>query len=340
VSRGVKGAIALLVLALLAGGVFAFLSGELGSIGAAEIEEGRVITVDVEPGMGASAVADMLAEQGVIRSAASFRITARLNPDLAGRIQTGSYELIAGTDNEEILEILAEGPPPPEVFRVTIPEGLTVEQTLERFAESGPHDVEALRAALAGVPLPEWVPPDLPEGAQPFEGLLFPNTYDFRMDSDAQAVLARLVEETERVLEQVTPPPDLTAYQTLIMASLVEREARIRDEQPTISSVMHNRLASGMRLEIDATVLYALGEHRERVLYEDLEVDSPWNTYRNDGLPPTPISGAGEEAIRAAAEPAATDYLFYVVTNPETGEHGFSRTFEEHQQKIREARRG
>jgi UPF0755 protein len=150
-------------------------------------------------------------------------------------------------------------------------------------------------------------------------------------------VLGRLVRQTESVLESVTPPADLSGYEVLILGSLIEREARLREEQRTISAVMHNRLEIGMALQIDATVLYALGEHRDRVLYEDLEVESPWNTYRYPGIPPTPISGAGRAAIEAAADPTDDDYLYYVVIDPETGEHGFSRTLEEHNQLRREA---
>jgi UPF0755 protein len=102
--------------------------------------------------------------------------------------------------------------------------------------------------------------------------------------------------------------------------------------------VIHNRLAEGIPLQIDATVLYAIGEHSDRVLYSDLEIDSPWNTYKVAGLPPTPISGAGQAAIEAAASPADTGFLYYVVINPETGEHAFSETYEEFLRNRDEAR--
>jgi UPF0755 protein len=337
VSRGAKTFIAVLVFGMLIGGGYAAFQTLLGTISSPPLEEGLVVTVEVTSGMGATAVADMLEERGVIRSATAFRLAAR-GDERANRIQAGVYELVSGMSTDEILDVLAAGPPPAPTFRVTIPEGLTVGQTLERLATAGPHDVATLQDALAGVPLPEWVPAELPDGAEPFEGLLFPNTYEFLEAADPQSILARLVEETERVVERAAAATDLSRYETLVMASLIEREARIRAEQELISSVMHNRLARNMRLEIDATVLYALGEHRERVLFADLEVDSPWNTYRYAGLPPTPISGAGEAAILAAGNPAETEFLFYVVIDPQTGEHGFSRTFEEHQQKIREAR--
>jgi UPF0755 protein len=317
-------------------GVVRVVGGERGG----ELAEAPV-TVEVTPGMGANQVAALLEEHGVIRSSLSFRVQARLD-DRATRIKAGTYELERGLSTDQILEILSTGPRGPDTFWVTIPEGLTVEQTLARIAaaDSSPFSEEELRAALDGVPLPEWLPADLAADAEPFEGLLFPDTYEFRVDSDAQDVLARLVHETDRRLQSVAAPEGLSRYELLAMASLVERETRLQEERPMVAAVMHNRLGIGMALQIDATVLYALGEHKDRVLYEDLDVDSPWNTYRNPGLPPTPISGAGEAAIHAAANPADVDYLYYVVIDPDTGEHGFSRTLEEHNELRRQVQDG
>ena len=323
---------AVIALALLAAATFSYLSGGSG--------EGELVAFTVPDGVGASTLAEILAEEGIIRSAFAFKLRARFD-DRAATIQAGDYELRQGMSVGDVLDALSTGPAAPDSFRVLIREGLTVEQTLEAIAgaQGSPFTVDQLREALNGVALPEWVPSeDLPDAAEPFEGLLFPDTYDFRLDIDPQTLLARLVEQTDKVLASVPPPANLSPYQVLVMASLIEREARLREEQPRISAVMHNRLERGMQLQIDATVLYALGEHKERVLYEDLEIDSPWNTYRNPGLPPTPISGAGRAAIEAAAGPAPEDYLYYVVVDPKTGRHGFSRTLDEHNRLRQEAR--
>lgn len=338
-SRGSKVfLVVLLVLGLGAAGSLALV----GSLTSGSDGEGEPVAFDVAEGASVSSLAPRLAEAGVIRSATAFRLVARFD-DRASQIKPGSYELRTGMSPGEVLEILSVGPPPPETFRVLIREGLTVPQTLEAIAsaEGSPFTVEELRAALASVPLPEWVPVGgLPEEAEPFEGLLFPNTYEFLLEVTAEQVLGRLVAQTEQVIGQVAIAEGRTAYEILTMASLIEREARLRAEQPRIASVIENRLEIGMRLEIDATVLYALGEHKDRVLYADLEVESPWNTYRNLGLPPTPISGSGEAAIQAAASPADEDFLFYVVIDPATGEHGFSRTLDEHNRLRNEARQG
>lgn len=328
-----------IVVLLAAGGLVA-----LGAVAGGGTEDGEPVTVEIPEGVGASTVGDILAEQGVVRSALAFRIAARFD-ERAQRIRTGTYQMRTGMGTDAALEELAsgEGQARAESFRVTVPEGRTVMQTLERIAEAdnSPFSLSELEAALVNVPLPDWVPSGLPEAPREYaayEGLLFPDTYEFRTDVEAEDLLGRLIQRTEEIVESVDLPDGLDRHEVLVMASLIEREARLPDEQRRISSVMHNRLDRPMRLQIDATVIYAIGEHVDRVLNRHLEIDSPWNTYRYDGLPPTPISGAGEAAIRAAADPADEDFLYYVVIDPSTGEHGFSRTLEEHNQKVREAR--
>ena len=309
------------------------------------VAEGETVSVTVPDGAGAADVAAILEEEGVISSAFAFRVTARLD-DRSSRLQPGTYDLVAGMGAREILGVLSQPVEADPTFRVTIPEGLTVEQTLQRIAdaEGSPFNVEQLRAALPSVAVPEWVPLDAIPAERPYgeltayEGLLFPNTYEFLQTADPQAVLARLVEETDSVLEEVTPPAGTTRYDVLRMASLIERETRVAEERRQVAAVLHNRLAEPMRLQIDATVIYALGEQRTRVLTEDLENPSPWNTYTNDGLPPTPISGAGRASIEAAANPADSDFTFYVVCNTETGEHAFASTLEEHNQNVAQFR--
>ena len=297
------------------------------------LAEGPVV-VEIPEGAGASEVAELLEEKGIIRSAFVFKGQARLD-DRAGRIRPGTYEFTPGASFDEIMSILTAAPEEAPSFRVTIPEGLTVEQTLRRLAdaEGSPFKMRQLRKALSAVALPAFVPEELPEGAQPFEGLLYPSTYDFLNDAKAPDVLARLVEQTITVLDDLGIPED-ERYEVLIKGSLIEREARLAEEHPIISSVISNRIEQGMRLQIDATVIYAKGEEVNRVLTSDLEIDSPWNTYVVDGLPPTPISGAGESALEGAYKPDETDFLFYVVSDPDTGAHAFAETLEEHNANV------
>lgn len=333
-----------LVLLSIAGGILYVVMGWDGSRDTTE-SPGEVVTVEIPEGAAADQVVDILAESGVIDNELSFQVKVRTDPR-AEQIQPGTYELRAGMSNDEILDRLT-AVRVVDAFTVTIPEGLTVDQTLERIADAdgSPFTVRQLRRALAGVALPSWVPAELPEDAEPFEGLLAPNTYEFRADINAQDLLNELVTATDENLRDLNIEPD-QFYDTLTIASLIEREVRVPEERPTVSSVIHNRLDAGQRLQIDATVQYAHGETGTRVLTSDTDVASPWNTYQVEGLPPTPIASPGEAALEAAADPADTDFVFYVVCDFDTGEHAFAETFQQQQRnaaryrEIRDAQGG
>ena len=320
----------LLVLGVLAGMCTVAVSNFFGGEDLPE----EPVSITVEEGMGAGDVADLLAEKGIIRNASVFKVQARVD-ERSSQIRPGTYSFLPGATFDEILTALTVAPSEAPVFTVTIPEGLNVDQTLQRIAdaEGSPFTVKQLRRGLRSVALPAWVPQQLPEGAEFFEGILFPSTYEFVRTASADEVLSRLVEETQAVMDRVGVAAQ-DRYEVLTVASLVEREARVRDEQATIASVIYNRINQGIRLQVDATVVYAKGEVVNRVLTSDLEIDSPWNTYKVDGLPPTPISGAGESAIKAAANPQRTDFLYYVVSDRETGEHAFAETLEEHNANV------
>lgn len=343
VSTGSK-MFALVVLSVIGGVLFVLMRYD-GSADAEVSASGEPITVEIPEGASADDVGAILVDAGVLDSTLTFQAVTRVDPR-ASQIQPGTYELHAGMETGEILERLTQRVAV-EVFRVTIPEGLTVQQTIERIADAddSPFTTEELREALAGVALPAWVPNELPDDAEPFEGLLSPDTYEFRADVTAQDLLNQLVTATADHLQALGVDTD-QMYETLTIASLVEREVRVADERATVSSVIHNRLDDGQRLQIDATVLYAKGEAGTRVLFSDTDVDSPWNTYQVEGLPPTPIAAPGRAAIEAAAEPADTNFMFYVVCDFDTGEHAFARKFDQHQRnqaryrEIRDAQGG
>jgi UPF0755 protein len=191
--------------------------------------------------------------------------------------------------------------------------------------------------------LPDWAPEPADAGdeiIEPYEGLLFPETYEFEPDRTPREVLQRMVDQTGRVMDRVLAEAetDLEPYQVLIKASLIERETRVDAERARVAGVVQNRIEEGMRLQIDASVLYAKGEHTEIVALDDLDLDSPYNTYRIDGMPPAPIAAPGEAALRATLEPEEHDFLYYVLAPECDGSHQFAEDDTGHQRNVAEFR--
>jgi UPF0755 protein len=358
-SRGSRWFLAILVLGI--GGVITatvLIGGQLNPLGQSDVEPGQPVELTVEQGQTVRAVGDQLAELGVIGSAVRFRMDAD-EADLASSLQPGTFELETGMSNEAAIEVLEAGPTggtDSDDLRFTVQEGLTVEETLvridEQFEDITADDLRAVldeRTAAGGnadgvLALPDWVPEPAEAGdevVEPYEGLLFPQTYDVRREATALDVLQRMVDELARTADEV--PDDevqaledrgLTRYEGLILASLIERETRVDEERGLVSGVLEGRLEDGMRLQIDATVLYARGEPTDRVLFEDTEIDSPYNTYQVDGLPPTPISGVGNASFLAAYQPETTSARYYVLAPECDGTHRFADSLDEHNQNV------
>ncbi|MEW6473267.1 MAG: endolytic transglycosylase MltG [Actinomycetota bacterium] len=298
---------------------------------------GQKVAVDIVPGTSVSGVASELEEQGVIRSAGIFRFYLRVTGG-AGAIQAGEYELRRNLSMGEAKAALRRGPSI-KFQRLTIPEGLTLERIADRVAElPGRSRDKFLAAARSGAVQSKWQPP----GSTNLEGLLFPDTYLLTDKEDETAIVRRLVSRFDQVADEVglgaaARPTGLGPYQLIVAASLVESEAKVDEDRSLIASVISNRLQKGMKLQIDATVLYAIG-HKDKVLYSDLEVDSPYNTYKIDGLPPTPISAVGRASLEAMLHPADTTYLYYVLSD-KNGKHAFATTPAEFEALKAEARR-
>ncbi|MBW3537754.1 MAG: endolytic transglycosylase MltG, partial [Actinobacteria bacterium] len=288
-------------------------------------------------GASTARIAEILDEAGVVESARAFRIYTRVKG--AGPFQAGDYTFPKRASFGEVVKILDAGP---EIIqdRLTIPEGLTLEQIADRVGELPGRSKDAFLEAARSGEVRSTLQPD---SVDTLEGLLFPDTYMLDRDDDETAILQRMVATFDRVAAEVgiTKAAEggrVSPYEAAIIASLVEREARVPEDRGPIARVIYNRLERDMLLQIDATVLYALGEHKNRVLFRDLEVDSPYNTYKNKGLPPTPIAASGRAALEAAADPPQNDFLYYVVVEAD-GSHAFARTGAEHQANIRQAER-
>lgn len=242
-------------------------------------------------------------------------------------------------DPADVVAILIDGPSP-SVYRVTIIEGLRIREILVSLSEQTPHDYDEYETAL----LDGSVSTSLVEmPSQPaltdWEGLLFPDTYEYSQTAAPEAILQRMASTMEQRVNSIDwstwEAKGYTPYEGVIVASLIETEVRVDEERPVVSSVINNRLDEGMALDIDATVLYALDTDDPSEF--DREVDSPYNTYLVPGLPPTPIAAPGRSSLEAAANPDTTDFFFYVLTD-ELGRHAFATTLEEHNANVADSR--
>lgn len=303
------------------------------------VPAGLEVEVVIPRGAGAAQIARILADQGVVASPLDFELAVRA-ADAGTALQAGTYRLVTGMAPSEVVEILRRGPQV-VTYDVTVREGLRVSEILDVLADaSGIDRAEFERALTSGqVTTGVTVIAD-PSRLSVWEGLLFPDTYRFSENATAVDILTRLARTMEQRLDEIDwtdfEAAGFTRYEGIIVASLIESEVRVPEERPLVSSVIRNRLAQGIPLQIDATVLYALGTRD--IASFDRDVDSPYNTYRVTGLPPTPISAPGKASLEAAAAPADTEFLYYVLSDAD-GHHTFSKTLEEHQRAVAEARR-
>lgn len=289
--------------------------------------EGEPIRVHVPAGASFSQVTDSLANHDIIGTPALFKIYARMR-SATGSVQPGTYAFRRGTAWSQILEDLSGG----RVLtaRIVIPEAWDLRGIAPRIAAATGLDEDSVIYVLTdtavanrmGVPGPT------------LEGYLYPATYTFPVAAPLDTIIAQMVAVYARVWtpERRTRAESigLNEREVVTLASIIEKEARQRDEMPTISAVYHNRLNRGQRLEADPTVQYALGEHQQRLLYAHIDsvAGNPYNTYRHAGLPPGPIGSPSSMGIDAALHPADVNYLFFVA-RPD-GSHIFTRNFAEH----------
>jgi peptidoglycan lytic transglycosylase G len=285
---------------------------------------GEAVRVAVPKGASVGEIGDLLAGRGVISSSFFFQARARLSGKSAD-LKPGSYRLRRDMSYSAVLDRLAEGPPR-DVVTVVVPEG-----------RSRPEVARALPDGLTGSYLrasrrsSELSPRSYgARRARSLEGFLFPATYDLKrgrpMSVLVGAQLAAFKREFAKVDLRFARKRNLTPYDVLIIASMVEREAAVQKDRPLIASVIYNRLRRGMRLQIDATLRFGLGNWRRPLRQSELRSHNPYNTYTHSGLPPGPIGNPGLASIEAAAHPARSRYLYYVVKPYSHCAHSFART--------------
>lgn len=300
----------------------------------------RIERFEVPSGESVRSIASKLAEKKLIKSQSAFYFASRfpllIFSDHVPVMKSGVYEVSSAMSAREIIFLLESGKQ--EYIKTVIPEGLTLKKIAEALEEKGVCSKDDFfNEAHNPNNLEKYQIP-----STDFQGFLFPDTYNFTPKMEAKKVLFMMA---DNFFAHISKIPELKGkspaefYPVLILASIVEREYRSADEAPLIASVFLNRISDGSGLYSCATIEYIITEiqgkpHPDVITYDDLKINSPYNTYKWAGLPPGPISNPGMVALKAAAEPAKTDYRFFVLKGDGSGKHNFSRTFSEHERGI------
>lgn len=341
VVRKIVATVTIIVLAFIAiigiGGYF-YVSSALQPV---DPESETEIQVEIPLGSGLTKISSILEEHGIIKNATIFKYYAKFKNQ--SNFQAGNYTMTQSMTFDEILESLKTG----RVYReplmsITIPEGLTLEQIGQIIENNTEYTQQQFMDRVTDQEFVEDVMAIYPELfteeildeniRYALEGYLFPATYSIYEEQVAlDELITMMISKTNDVVNQyksLLDEKEMTVHELLTFASLLEEEATAKTDRETIASVFYNRLEIGMPLQTDPTVLYALGGHKERVLFSDLGVQHPYNTYVNTGLPPGPIANAGVTSIEAALNPSETDYLYFLADKQ--GNNHFAKTFDEH----------
>ena len=286
----------------------------------------------VRKGESLGVIADRLQREGLIRSASLLKAVARVSGRQSS-YKSGWFRIRPGDSTLDVHNLLVSGYQ--EQIKVTIPEGWTLKQIAAYLQSKGVADKEELLAAAASRKLLA----DLHIPASTLEGYLFPDTYFFSPGYPAEAVVQEMADNFFQRLRELDPQAArLSAgqlHEKVIVASIVEREYRLRKEAPLIASVFYNRLRYNIGLESCATLEYIITDIQDRprpryLTEEDKRIDSPYNTYKWAGLPPGPISNPGRVSLAAALHPASSEYFYFVLKDPESGQHYFSESLKQH----------
>jgi uncharacterized YceG family protein len=288
------------------------------------------VVVKIPPGSSAGDIGKLLSSKDVVESGFFFALRARVEGD-RGKLQAGTYTLKRSMPYKDALAALTQAPKAAPTIDVTLPEGPSRRELAPRVKAAGVRG--SYVAASASSKLLKPTTYGAPKGTKNLEGFLFPDTYQLRSRTATAKTLVNLQlrqfkSEFAKVDLKRARRKHLSRYDVLIIASMIEREARFPGDRLKVSRVIYNRLAKGMKLQIDATVQYALGKNKLVLTYQDLKVDSPYNTYLHAGLPPTPIASPGLASLRAALEPAKGPWLYYLVVDS-AGHEFFTGSYQE-----------
>lgn len=299
------------------------------------------VILEIPSGSTTKSIAALLLESGVIKSDKAF-IQKVKDLGAASDLKAGKYAFSQSMTVEEIVNSIAKGTVYSERVKVVVPEGYEVRQIVDKLVEAGLAEKDALLSELESGDFDYEFLVSV-DRSHLLEGFLFPATYQFAKDITEHEIVNQMLKAFEQNFDQAyydrAKSMDMSIEEVITLASIIERETKKPEELKVVSSVFHNRLKKPMRLQSCATVQYILGERKEVLSIKDTQIDSPYNTYRNDGLPPAPIASPGKAAIEAALYPDTTPYLFFVTTNNGDGSHYFSKTLEEHNAAIQKSKK-
>lgn len=291
--------------------------------------------ITVEKGDSITTVAQKLKDENIIRYPFAFKLFAKFG-GYDTEIQIGSFEFAKGEDYESIFAALNESQYR-ESVTVTVPEGYNVKQIISALVSKGLCSEAEFESAVNNDYYPyEYLPDAGTENR--LEGFLYPDTYDFFVDDTAHNIIGKFLARFDKIasdaqIAEKAQAAGLSFYEAVTLASIIQKEGSLEEEFPLISSVFHNRIDKGMKLQSCATVNYILPDDQKKFIltYADMATESPYNTYLYAGLTPTPISNPGKDALIAAISPADTDYLYFVSKNDGTGSSAFAKTYAEHE---------
>lgn len=320
------------LIALCGIGLTIKLSG-LGS--ALAPESSQTVQVNIEAGYSTTQIAEALSAAEVIGKASDFKLWSKIK-GYDGQYQAGIYALSPSMDFETIAAALINGKV--ESLTFTIPEGYTIQQVADKLAEENFVDRDAFIKLLTADTFDEEYTflADAQAGENHIEGYLMPNTYSLNVGATEDDFIRVMLDQFQQdvvngvyVDKEANQKPELSLNELLIVASIIEREAVLDEERPLVASVIYNRLAQNMPLQMCSTVQYILGEPKAVLSYADTQIASPYNTYLNPGLPPGPICSPGLASIKAAMHPADTDYLYFVLSDKLDGSSEFTSDYNE-----------
>ncbi len=323
--------------------VFFSLQGYLYLFSSGKDYQGETTAVVIPQGSSSAAIARILAREGVVRHALFFQYYVKLK-GMDQNLQAGEFNFYKNMHPADIIEVIKEGKVFRDQIKITIPEGLTAKQAAARLAHitKGSEEVY-LEYFSSPAEFSYAFLQEMPAGLEyPLEGYLFPDTYYADAEAGEKEIVETLLKGfdrfyTQEVKERIAEL-GYSLHDVVTMASIVEREAILEEERPVIAGVFYNRLDIKMLLQSCATVQYALGEVKPKLLLEDLKIESPYNTYLNLGLPPGPIASPGKASLNAALYPDDTDYFYFVARDDGTGGHYFARNLAGHEQNKLKAK--